>query len=70
MSKKKVVELEHQITRIRDRISDLEFTIAHSDDNDQVDAIKERRRAFDKLRHLQDDLYKTKVDIIGESDAT
>lgn len=68
--KKKVVELEHQITRIRDRISDLEFSIAYSEGDEQLGSIVERRRALDKLRHLQDDLFKLKVDSIGEDDAS
>lgn len=69
--KKAVVKLEHQITRIRDRISDLEFTIAQTDDiEEQLNSIAERRRALDKLRHLQDDLLQVRVDSIGEDHAS
>ena len=67
LSQSKLLKLEHEITRIRDRISDIEFEITQSSMTTKGDLQKERRRAIDKLRHLQDDLYKLKVDNINET---
>ena len=65
LSQSKLLKLEHEITRIRDRISDIEFEITQSSVTTKGDLQKERRRAIDKLRHLQDDLYRLKVDNIN-----
>jgi len=65
--KSKILKLEHEITRIRDRISDIEFEITQASMQTKSELQKERRRAIDKLRHLQDDLYKIKVDNINET---
>ena len=67
LSQSKLLKLEHEITRIRDRISDIEFEITQSSVTTKGDLQKERRRAIDKLRHLQDDLYRLKVDNINET---
>ena len=69
-SKSKILKLEHEITRITDRIADIEFEIHHVSEIDllkKADFLVERRRAIDKLRHLKDDLYKLKVDNINET---
>lgn len=63
------LSIEHQITRIRDRIRDIEWQIEQSDEiNDEY--LIERRRALDKLRHLQDDLFKHKMQNAGDEDET
>ena len=67
LSKSKILKLEHEITRITDRISDIEFEISHSELVKKGELMVERRRAIDKLRHLKDDLYRLKVDNINES---
>ena len=67
LSKSKILKLEHEITRITDRISDIEFEVTHSDMVKKGELMVERRRAIDKLRHLKDDLYRLKVDNINES---
>lgn len=67
LSKSKILKLEHEITRITDRISDIEFEVAHSELVKKGELMVERRRAIDKLRHLKDDLYRLKVDNINES---
>ena len=67
LSKSKILKLEHEITRITDRISDIEFEVTHSDMVKKGELMVERRRAIDKLRHLKDDLYRLKVDNISES---
>ena len=67
LSKSKILKLEHEITRITDRISDIEFEISHSELVKKGELMGERRRAIDKLRHLKDDLYRLKVDNINES---
>ena len=70
LSKSKILKLEHEITRITDRIADIEFEIQHVSEIDllkKADFLVERRRAIDKLRHLKDDLYKLKVDNINET---
>ena len=65
--KSKILKLEHEITRITDRIADIEFEVAHSELVKKGELMVERRRAIDKLRHLKDDLYRLKVDNINES---
>jgi len=72
MQKKIELELEHKILRIRDRIRDVEWQIEQcSQDAKEREGLNaERHRAIDKLRHLQDDLYKHKVDNVGEADET
>lgn len=67
LSKSKILKLEHEITRITDRISDIEFEVTHSELVKKNELMVERRRAIDKLRHLKDDLYRLKVDNINES---
>ena len=67
LSKSKILKLEHEITRITDRIADIEFEVAHSELVKKGELMVERRRAIDKLRHLKDDLYRLKVDNINES---
>ena len=69
-SKSKLLKLEHEITRITDRIADIEFEIHHVSELDLLkkgDFLVERRRAIDKLRHLKDDLYRLKMDNINET---
>ena len=67
LSKSKILKLEHEITRITDRISDIEFEVTHSELVKKNELMVERRRAIDKLRHLKDDLYRLKVDNINET---
>ena len=70
LSKSKILKLEHEITRITDRISDIEFEVTHINPTELLkkgELMVERRRAIDKLRHLKDDLYRLKVDNINES---
>jgi len=69
-SPSKFLKLEHEITRITDRIADIEFEIHHVSEVDllkKADFLVERRRAIDKLRHLKDDLYRLKMDNINET---
>lgn len=63
---KKILEIEHHIVRIRDRIRDLEWQIEQSDHVSE-EYLVERRRALDKLRHLQDDLLKVKMENVNEA---
>ena len=63
---KKILEIEHHIVRIRDRIRDLEWQIEQSDHVSE-EYLVERRRALDKLRHLQDDLLKAKMENVNEA---
>ena len=70
LSKSKILKLEHEITRITDRIADIEFEVTHINPTELLkkgDLMVERRRAIDKLRHLKDDLYRLKVDNINET---
>ena len=70
LSKSKILKLEHEITRITDRIADIEFEVTHINPTELLkkgELMVERRRAIDKLRHLKDDLYRLKVDNINES---
>lgn len=70
MSNKKLIEIEHHITRIRDRIRDVEWQISQcSDEARKQELNAERHRAMDKLRHLQDDQLAEKVNNIGEANA-
>ena len=64
---KKVLEMEHNITQIRDRIKDVEWQLDQMDPEEQEYLLGERRRAIDKLRHLQVKLLDAKM---GEVDET
>jgi hypothetical protein len=54
--------MEHNITQIRDRIKDVEWQLAQMDPEEQEYLLGERRRAIDKLRHLQVKLLDAKME--------
>lgn len=64
---KKVLEMEHNITQIRDRIKDVEWQLEQMDPEEQEYLLGERRRAIDKLRHLQVKLLDAKMEEVNET---
>jgi hypothetical protein len=64
---KKVLEMEHNITQIRDRIKDVEWQLEQMDPEEQEYLLGERRRAIDKLRHLQVKLLDAKMEEENET---
>ena len=67
MATKKQVELEHQEARLRDRIKDLEFFISLGLSPDEsAKRMAERHRAVDKLRHVQDAIYKERMENVKD----
>lgn len=68
MSKKKI-NLEHSITMVRDRIKDIEFELHYFgvEAGDDVPLIVERRKAIDKLRHLQTELLQVRLGMTNET---
>ncbi len=64
---KKVLEMEHNITQIRDRIKDVEWQLDQMDPEEQEYLLGERRRAIDKLRHLQVKLLDAKMEEVDEA---
>jgi len=64
---KKVLEMEHNITQIRDRIKDVEWQLGQMDPEEQEYLLGERRRAIDKLRHLQVKLLDAKMEEENET---
>jgi hypothetical protein len=64
---KKVLEMEHNITQIRDRIKDVEWQLEQMDPEEQEYLLGERRRAIDKLRHLQVKLLDAKMEEVDET---
>jgi hypothetical protein len=68
MSKKKI-NLEHSITMVRDRIKDIEFELGYygTEAGDDVPLIVERRKAIDKLRHLQTELLQVRLGMTNET---
>jgi hypothetical protein len=64
---KKVLEMEHNITQIRDRIKDVEWQLDQMDPEEQEYLLGERRRAIDKLRHLQVKLLDAKMEEVDET---
>ena len=64
---KKVLEMEHNITQIRDRIKDVEWQLDKMDPEEQEYLLGERRRAIDKLRHLQVKLLDAKMEEVDET---
>ena len=65
--RKKVLEMEHNITQIRDRIKDVEWQLEQMDPEEQEYLLGERRRAIDKLRHLQVKLLDAKMEEENET---
>ena len=64
---KKVLEMEHNIVQIRDRIKDVEWQLQQMDPEEQEYLLGERRRAIDKLRHLQVKLLDAKMEEENEA---
>ena len=56
--KVEIIRLEHEIASVRDRIRDIEWRIENGE-NVIRDA---RAKAIDKLRHLNNELLKLKVE--------
>ncbi len=59
--------MEHNITQIRDRIKDVEWQLDQMDPEEQEYLLGERRRAIDKLRHLQVKLLDAKMEEVDET---
>ena len=59
--------MEHNITQIRDRIKDVEWQLDQMDPEEQEYLLGERRRAIDKLRHLQVKLLDAKMEEVDEA---
>lgn len=64
---KRVLEMEHNIIQIRDRIKDVEWQLEQMDPEEQEYLLGERRRAIDKLRHLQVKLLDAKMEEVNET---
>jgi hypothetical protein len=67
---KKIINLEHSITMVRDRIKDIEWELSYfglEGLEDDVSHIVERRKAVDKLRHLQKELLQARLGMTNET---
>lgn len=67
---KKIINLEHSITMVRDRIKDIEWELSYfglEGLEDDVSLVIERRKAVDKLRHLQKELLQARLGMTNET---
>ncbi len=62
--KKLEVRLEHEVSSIQDRVSDLRWRIEGADDYQTNDLMDEHQRALDKLRQTKKELLEVREDII------
>lgn len=61
---KGIIQKQHEIDSIRDRIADLEFAYSV----EQTDDLDARRKAYDKLRHTRVELRDLKLQLNIENE--
>ncbi len=59
-----IVELEHSISSVKERIRDIEWKIQSSGEALKPDSLVERQKALDKLRYLNNELSEAKKSLI------
>lgn len=60
-----LMEKQHEVESIRDRIRDLEWEAEYGSEDDD-ECVEERRRAIDKLRFTRDEMHTLELKLLDE----